>query len=280
MRFREFIEQHLLEGGKAIKEVSTITQSEVRETTPALLKKIQTTLGLPNGKVKLIGSGGKKPDDSDTSSDLDVAVECEASDVEKKLEELAEGHAHRVMKGINVYSFAYEVGNKLVQVDMIPVSNINFAEWSYQANTADLAQGLKGAHRNEIFFAIAKYMPKKVTKRDDDGEPVEYDRYFYDLSKGIMLGKKSRISKSGKVGKNFSTQDKKVISDDPEKITKLFFGKHVTAKQVSTFDGALNAIKSPEFLHKEKFEDIIKQTADGIKNKGLKVPDSLAQLKM
>lgn len=258
-----------------MKGVSEITQAEVREVAPELIKNIQSILSLSPSKVKLIGSAGKKPQDSDLSGDLDVAVECDPNVIDEHLKELAGNHSSRIMKGIGVFSFAYPVGDKLVQVDLMPVNNINFAEWSYQANPVDLADGLKGAQRNELFFAIAKYMPQTILKKDDKGEPLEVKRYFYDLARGLMVGVRSRVNVKGKVGKNFATIEKKVVSDDPTKVTKLMFGPGVTPKQVSTFEGTLKAIRSPKFLHAEKYEDILKQAHLGIKNKKLKVPTSL-----
>lgn len=266
---------HLNEGGAAIKGAAKITQAEVREYVPDLLKKIQSVLDLPSGKVKLIGSAGKKPKDSDLSGDLDLAVECDMDLLDEYHDQLADGQLFRMMRGINVFSIAYKVGDKLVQVDLIPVANIKFAEWSYQANKEDILQGLKGAQRNELFFAVAKYMPQEVLKKDKDGEPIDIKRYFYDLSKGVMTGTKTRTTKTGKLSKNFATTDKKVLTNDPQKITTLLFGKGVKPEQVSTFEGTLKAIKSPNFPHKEKLEDIIELTIKGIKNKGLKVPTSL-----
>jgi len=272
MRFREFIQQPLLEGGKALKGASQISQAEVQEITPALIKKIAATLKLPTSKVKLIGSAGKKPNPTDLSGDLDIAVECESKLVEDNLKELASLGKFKAMSGINVFSFAHELKTGYVQVDLMPVQNIKFAEWSYQANPIDLKQGLKGAQRNELFFAVAKHMPQEVLKKDDEGKPLEIKRYFYDLGNGLMTGTKSRMTKKGKVGKNFATTDKKVLTNDPVKVTELMFGKGVTPEQASTFDGTLEAIKNSKFPHKQKLEDILELAKTGIKNKGLTTP--------
>jgi hypothetical protein len=265
----------LFEGGKALKGVSKITQAEVRQVIPDLLKKIQTALKLPKSKVKLIGSAGKKPQDTDLSGDLDVAVECDPATVEDALKELAGELDSRVMKGIGVYSFATTVGEKLVQVDLMPVDNIKFAEWSYQANPADLKQGFKGAQRNELFFAIAKHMPQEVTKRDDQGEPIELNRYFYDLAKGLMKGTRSRVNKNGNVVKNFSTVEKHVVTNNPAEVVRQMFGDHVSPEETSTFKGSLKAIKSPSFIHQKKKADVLNQAKTGIKLKNLKVPEYL-----
>ena len=266
--------QNLFEGGNALKGVKPITQLEVRKYIPELLKNIQDILGLSTNKVKLIGSAGKKIDDEDLSGDLDIAVECDPELVDKNLKELAGKQSSRIMKGIGVFSFATEINDKLVQVDLMPVDNINFAEWSFQANTADIEQGLKGAQRNELFFAIAKNMPQEIMKKKDD-EVIEIKRYFYDLGRGLMIGTRSRVNSKGKIGKNFTTVDKKVVTSDPNKIVALMFGKSFTPEQCSTFNGTLNAIKSSKFLHINKLEDILKLAETGIKNKKLKIPDSL-----
>ena len=260
----------LLEGGNAVKSVVKITQSEVHSSVPDLLKKIQKVLDLPIGKVKLIGSAGKKPNPSDFSGDLDIAVECDPSIVEANLKKFSDNN--RVMKNIGVFSFAYDIGNKLVQVDLMPVKDIKFAAWSFQANEADLAQGLKGAQRNELFFAIAKFMPQEVSKKDKDGEPIEIKRYFYDLSRGLMTGTRSRVNSNGKITKNFATISKKVLSTDPEKICNMMFGEDASPKQCSTFDGSLKAINSDGFPYIDKRNDILKLALKGIKDKKLKVP--------
>lgn len=262
----------LTEGGMAIKGVSPITQKEVNEYSPDLLDKICKELKLSKLKVKMIGSAGNKLKPTDLSGDIDIAVECSSELVEKHISKLAGDNQFKIMKGIGVYSFAYNVDKKLVQVDLMPVNNINFATWSFQAHINDLADGLKGAHRNEIFFAIASNMPRKVLKTDEEGNPVIIERYFYDLSRGLMIGTQSRINNKGKITKNFSTVEKKVLSDDPNKIVKLMFGDHVNYRDVETFDSTLRAILYDYFIHKEEIENILNQTTKGIKNKNLEIP--------
>lgn len=273
MKFRDFINQPILEGGQAIKNSVKISQAEVREVLPDLLEKIANALQLQKSKVKLIGSAGKKPDDSDLSGDLDVAVECDPETVKSALSELAGDNQSREMQGINVYSFGYSIKNKVVQVDLMPVENIKFAEWSYQANSADLEQGLKGAQRNELFFAVAKFMPQEIMSSDADG-PIEYKRFFYDLSKGLMEGIKTRKGKK-KLSKNFSTVEKKIISNDPAKIAKMMFGKYADPEMLSTFEGTLSAIQHADFQYHEHVREILDLAREGIKKKGLKIPDSI-----
>lgn len=275
MNFKDFIEITLLEGGAALKKTSPITQVDAREVLPKIIKQVSSALGLTKLNVRQLGSAGKKPKDDDTSGDIDLAVKAEAADVEKALPELAfDGKTFRVMKGINVYSFAYDLGEQTVQVDLMPVSNVRYAEWASQANESDLKDGLKGSHRNELFFAVAKHIDPQVVKRDADGSTLILKRYFYDLQKGLMLGTQTREGKK-KSGKNFKTVDKKILTDDPVKVTQFLFGDHATPDQVSTFKGTLAAIESPKFPHKAARKDIIEMAKLGMKKKGLSVPKYL-----
>lgn len=274
MNFKDFLATALLEGGAALK-TSPITQAEARKVLPEVIKQVSSALGLTKLNVRQLGSAGKKPNDDDESGDIDLAVKAEAADVEKKLPELAyDGKTYRVMKGINVYSFAYDLGGKKVQVDLMPVSNVRYAEWASQANEADLKDGLKGSHRNELFFAIAKHVDPQVIKHDTDKSPLIIKRYFYDLQKGLMLGTQSREGKK-KSAKGFKTVEKKVLTDDPIKVTQFLFGDSFTPDDVSSFKGTLAAIESPKFAHKAARKKIIDMAKIGMKNKGLKVPKYL-----
>lgn len=274
MNFKNFLDSILLEGGAALK-TSPISQVEARKVLPEIIKQVSAALGIPKSHIKQIGSAGKKPKDEDTSGDIDLAVKAEASDVEEALGGLAyDGKTYKAMKGINVFSFAYDLGERTVQVDLMPVANVNYAEWASQANESDLKDGLKGSHRNELYFAVAKHIDPQVIKRDLDGSPLILKRYFYDLQKGLMLGTQTREGKK-KSSKNLKTVEKKILTDDPAKVTQFLFGEHVTPDQVATFKGTLAAIKSPKFPHKAMRDDIIEMAKTGMKNKGLSVPDYL-----
>ena len=274
MNFKDFIDTILLEGGAALK-TSPISQTAARKALPEIIKQVSSALGISAVKIKQLGSAGKKPKDDDKSGDIDLAVQAEAADVEKALKGLSyDGKTYKVMKGINVFSFAYDLGGQTVQVDLMPVANVRYAEWASQANEVDLKDGLKGSHRNELFFAVAKFIDPQIIKKDADGSPIVLKRYFYDLQKGLMLGTQTREGKK-KNGKNFKTVDKKVLTDDPAKVAQFLFGDSVTPDQVATFRGALAAIESPKFPHKADRKEIIAMAKQGMKNKGLSVPKYL-----
>lgn len=278
MNFREFLsESLLLEGGAALKDVESITQAEAKAAIPELIKKIAAELHVDKSLVKAIGSAGNKPDAKSLSGDIDIAVQIKPNEVDAVLPRLAsDGKSYRAMVGINVFSFAYNIGKKRVQVDLIPVSNVEFARWSYMAHETDLAQGLKGAHRNELFFAVAKNADRDDRDLDEDDETDEIERYFYDLSHGLMRGTQSRTSPKGKLLKSFRTVEKNKLTDEPAEVTAKLFGDHVKPSDVGTFEGTLKAILSPKFPHANVRDEIIKMATRGMEKKGLSVPSSMA----
>lgn len=267
-------EQILLEGGSALKSSKPVTQTEAKKLIPFLIDRVSTTLNVSKSRVKALGSAGNKPHPEDESGDIDLAVEAEASKVEAALKELShDGKTFRAMKGINVYSFGAEINGKVVQVDLVPVADVKYAEWAFQAHPKDLSRELKGAHRNEVFFAVAKHAHHKVLKKDEEGKPLEVERYFYDLSRGLMKGIQSRQGKK-RAKKNFSTIQKEVVSRDPKKIVKLLFG-NFKPEDVSTFSGALAAVNSKMFNFPEHRDKIISMIKVGIQKKGLVLPKEL-----
>jgi len=273
MDFKDFLSEELLvEGGRAVKGTSPIGQSDARKLGPQLATQVARELKLPGSKVKMIGSAGNKPHDQ-LSGDIDIAIETDDIEAVKAVaEKLAVQSKFKHMKGINVFSFAAQNGEQLVQVDLMPVADIKYATWSFSAHEDDLKQGLKGAHRNELFFAIARHADPKTLKQTDDGKPLQVERHFYDLAKGLMKGVRSYEGKKGQATKGAKMLSKDVITSKPDEVAKLLFGDSFKAKDVETFDGALNAIKSPSFRYKAQRTEILDTALKGIKKKELKVP--------
>jgi len=266
----------LVEGGQALKGVSKITQAEVKGILKDLLRLISESLKIKLNDIRVIGSAGKKPLLTDLSGDIDIAVQCDPEIIKQNLNNLAKAGQFKEMPGINVYSFAYELpSGKLVQVDLMPVQNVKFAEWSFQANPHDLELGLKGAQRNELFFAIAKFMPSEILEKTPDGKPLKVKRYFYDLNQGLMQGTKSYKGKKGNSVKTGRTIEKVVITNDPVKVAQAMFGKNVKPHQVSNFNDTLTVITGDDFLFKSQLSVILNQAQKGIQAKGLKMPSTL-----
>ena len=292
--------QFLLEGGAAIKSSSRINQLNVQATLDKIYDTVVVNLGLSKNDISILGSTGKKDpakngEQDGSSGDIDLAVSIPAL---MKINSITEDQcfdfiANKVkhftevkpMKSINVISIAFPIQSvdklqdgKFVQLDIMPVANLKYSKWSYYSPAFNESP-LKGAYRNELIYAIAKYMDFKTLKKQslENGEdvPVTWERMFYDLSKGLMKGVQSKEGKNGNVIRSAKTVEKQLHTNDVDTVVKMLFGDRVKPKDVLTFEQALAAINSDSFPYMSKRKDILKMATQGILNKGLTVPDSL-----
>jgi hypothetical protein len=274
MTFKTFLaEATILEGGAAIKGSHPLTQAEAREISMHAVRDLRAALGLESNQVAIVGSAGLKAPDQ-LSGDIDIAVTADITAVKTAVERLALDGRFRHMPGLNVFSYAKLHGSKVAQIDVIPTTNIKLAKWAYYNDPADLKLGLKGSHRNELLFAIAKFAEYVSTAKDPSGEDSARERLVFDLSRGLYRFTQDRAGKRG-LTKSFATRDKKLITSDPDKICARLFGEGIGAKQVLTFSDALKLMLSSSFKHKDKLKQIIARAISGLEQKSLVVPHEL-----
>lgn len=274
MSFKSFLaESVILEGGAAIKGSEPLTQAEAREITAHVVRDLKRILKIESSQIAPVGSAGLKAPDQ-LSGDIDIAVVADVTLVKSAVESMALDGRFRHMPGLNVYSFAKLHGSKVAQVDIIPTNNIKLVKWAYYNDPGDLKLGLKGSHRNELLFAIAKYAEYVSKAKDEHGEDSARERLVFDLSRGLYRFVQDRAGKKGLV-KSFATRDKVLLTSDPDKICARLFGDGVTAKQVMTFEDALKLMLSPSFKHKKMLPQILKRAVEGLEGKKLVVPHEL-----
>lgn len=300
MKFTHF----LIEGGKAIKVSKPIKKADAERLVPQLHKMLSDALGVP---VHHVGSAGLK----DESGDIDFVVGI--PDLAKTLQgsrEAAlvklgdmvrqmglEAHQHDpkdqggkyffISPQINLYSFAYPYFShddrmrvKFAQVDVMAVEDPNWAIWSHHNHAGDLSRGFKGAHRNELMFAVAKHANQKVTANDEEGQPLEIERYFYDPHRGLLRGKQTRMGNKGKPTKDWNTiGEKKVVTTDPDEASRIMFGPRAKSKNLLSFDDVWAAMHHPSFPHKDALWDMKNMAKEGTAKKKLSLPMELDRLR-
>lgn len=274
MTFKTFLaEAFILEGGAAIKGSQPLTQAEAREISMHVIRDLKRLLKLESKQIATVGSAGLKGPD-ELSGDIDIAVMADVTLVKTAVESMALDGRFRHMPGLNVYSFAKLHGSKVAQVDIIPTTSITLAKWAYHNDPADLKLGLKGSHRNELLFAIAKHAEYVSKGKDATGADSARERLVFDLSRGLYRFVQDRAGKKG-LTKSFATRDKVLLTSDPDKICARLFGDGVTAKQVMTFGDALKLVLSPSFKHKRVLPQILARAVEGLERKKLVVPHEL-----
>ena len=108
-----------------------------------------------------------------------------------------------------------------------------------------------------------------ITKRDESGRPVEWNKILINKDKGLMLVKQM-IDQKGKI----KEIDRKFMSFNPEDVIKLF-GEGVDESDLISFESIMDVIHRKEYPFKDKLNDILSDTARGFKGMGFVIPDEL-----
>ena len=297
--FKKLSEEHtiILEGGNAVPGVSPINQENAEATLRDIYKQYLPLLKIKESDVASLGSTGKKGP-GQKSGDIDLAISAPAllknnsinsfGDIVDLIVACAKRlrHDYRDMRGIGIVSVAFPITNadgkqpnEKVQLDFMIVDSVKYASWAY-FSPSYLQSELKGLYRNQLTFAVAKYAGFKATKIDtsDNKTPIEWQRYWFSMNKGLEHGLQTQISSTGKKLKNARVIAKSQISMDPDEIVKMLYGDHLTANQILTFEDALKAVLSPKFPHRQHVSKILKMASDGIQSTGYPVPESLARV--
>jgi hypothetical protein len=293
--------QSLFEGGNAIKQSRRIMESEVPET----LKSIENLLlpliggGQMGEEYIIIGSIGKKQNPTDTSGDIDLGIDkgyisrkfriSEDQVLEfifKLLEDELPGvlgftPEMKLMKGINVISIGWPIAgantnSETVQLDLIPISNMDWASFIFYSPDYRIGESkYKSAHRNWLFQAILSSL-KEVESFDDNGDPETYYSYALRLSDGIYKNKKTfkGVTKRLKNPQTVAGHNQ-FITDSPEEFLDLLFGGGVSPDDVKTFEQAWKMVKSPNFIHKDRFESIKDDLIRYLTNGNYEIPTEL-----
>lgn len=294
-----FSRKQLMEGGNAIKTSTRINQLNVAKTLNAIYGDLLPKLNIKKSDTCLLGSTGKKDPEKNgkpegSSGDIDLGISMKAimkanglkdkDEVFEFLKGVGKDYIGcKAFPGLDVVSVGYPIVNadgeqedKHVQLDLMPVDDLKYAAWAYHSPAHNESK-YKALYPKEIYYACARYCDTKVTERGElDGKevPATWDRYFFDLAKGLMHGTQS-IKGKKKLTKTAKTTDKKVISTDPQDVVDKFFGPSFSPKDVQTWEQVWEVISSDEFILKDRLQDILKMAKKGIERKNYPVPPEL-----
>lgn len=272
-------------GGNAVEGVSRINQANVSWTYTNFMETVGPLLGLKRSFTAIIGSAGKKAP-NETSGDIDIAIEIpNRQDLRFNIfdyfiEQLTRGgYRVRDMRSIGIISLAYPIMNyddkqpaDFVQIDLMIVDSVEYAQWGYYSPHHSHSQ-YKGLYRNELNFFIAKHAELHPTLVQD-GVVVEWERYWFSTSEGLLYGKQTLLSaKTGKITKTPRVVSKSVVTRDPDKVARFLYGQGCDSAAVLTLEDALREMKDIEFPYTELIPVIISETIKGIEKKGYPVPD-------
>jgi hypothetical protein len=247
----------------------------------------------------LIGSIGKKKSPSDTSGDIDLGIAQEflaqkfGISADQSLQFLYDKLSSelpailgyepdmKLMKGINVLSIAWPIEgdteNGTVQLDLIPISNMDWAKFIfYSPDYRKNESKYKSAHRNWLFQAILSAL-KNVTKRDENGDIVDFDTYALRLNDGIYKNKKTFQGATKRLKRPDTVKGQSVfVTRDPQELLDLMFGGGVKPDNVKTFEDVWNIVTSPNFKYSDRVEEIRQDLIRYLNNAGYVIPTEVA----
>lgn len=290
----------LFEGGAAVKSSRSITQREAPATIESIKQVLIPLLG--NGKMErdylLIGSIGKKKNQDDTSGDIDFGVDqtfvskylgCDPSNllesVEKVLEENLEtilgfSPEMKLMKGINVLSLGWPIegdaSKGIVQLDIIPLSNMEWAKFIFYSPDYRFNESkYKSAHRNWLIQSILSAL-KEIESTDENGDIMDFYSYALRLSDGIFKNKKTFQGVTKRL-KNPETVkgNTEFITRDPGELIRMVFGGGVNESDVTTFEKAWKVVTSPNYIHKDKIEEITQNLIKYLQRGAFEIPTEI-----
>ena len=272
LKFNQFVNLVLNEGGNAIEEARPILQSEIDATYAYVIKNIYPLINLTEDFAKPIGSF-KKKSPGQTSGDIDIAVLADriagenGIDLSQVLEFIASklgAYSPVVSKGFQQVSIGVPVeGDKkkgIAQIDLMLTDNLNFSTFMYHSPDFTKAESkYKGLYRNILLMNIISNSKRETTKLTDKGEIEEYKSYVLRLNQGVVAVTKSFMGKKGLVKNPTLLNDQdKFMSNTPEVIAELAFGPNIPISEIMTFEDIWRHTTDSKFIHRDKLDAILK----------------------
>ena len=286
----------LLEGGKATAKYNV--ERANKQDIEKAIDLVSTALGLEKSTIKanLLGSTettliGKKKD----SGDVDIAMSTDDIDpieADKRMMKLCNNEGY-MNKGTRIGSYAVNVGNKKVQVDLMFVNDKSWAKFIYHSAQGN-GSNYPGAVRNIMLMTAVRY--KQEPGKDlliKDGEQVVLratralkldvglERLFKMANKSTKSGQWSKTMNkvqpeylqqvaNNLVGKPVKFSHQPDIISSPDKVAEFIFGKGVKAKDLMTAEQVAKRI------HKlPNAEEVIKAAKDSLVEANLPIPKEL-----
>lgn len=278
-------------GGKAIKEVRSLNQDEIKRVYKWVCENIFPIIGITEENVCPIGSFGKKPE-KELSGDIDIAISSEifinegmkfseiASSINLILKET--GYETKFLKGFEQISLKAPIqkfeNNNLItegyaQVDLIPVINLEWAKFMYHSpNLKENESKYKGAVRNALLMSIISESTKEVSKLFE-GKEEEYNSLAIRFPTGVWDIKRSFMGKKGKIVKKGKILESEFITNKPQDVIDLAFGEGFKKETANSFETIWEVIHKKDFIHKKRLNEIMSKFKVNLKSMMQQIPE-------
>lgn len=271
-------------GGRAIANSDRIRQEWVFDIRDDFFKML-SSCGLY--RYTIVGSAGKKRPE-ETSGDIDIVVSKEElfnSDMGNvkllgaRLRALYPSKIESVVSidGFGMISCAYRNEHGLFQVDVIPVTNIAFAEWGmHSAHYLD-SKYKSGVRNSIIYWTLSEKSHTSTEIRD--GREVTWKRYIFDHCEGVVELTQTILGKTGKLVKNKRTIAREYVKNlnTPESIVEYCFDSFASESgcRCLTVEQCLTCLRHSKCLTESQKRNIIANVIKECEQKNFEYPDEL-----
>lgn len=234
----------IVEGGHAFDSVRPISIEDFKAIWPTLVQDLQD-MGCKN--VAPVGSTGKKP----IMGDIDVAVEFDGTREELFSYVSDMFGAESVDKvGSNIISISYPLSGTSsgvnVQVDVM-IGNVSYLTWSRFGTSPTKGHkdysGVKGVVRNILLNVINRFA-STLEFRDATQDDLDRTRYVVDFDKGLYKVVQTKRGKDPKKPlKDWKTLSREFVTDDPNTITTVMFGKGFKSSDIAKFEDLVEVLR-------------------------------------
>ena len=189
------------------------------------------------------------------------------------------------MSFFNLIKQNYRIwSNSLVQVDLIPTSNMDYTKFIYWSpNASDTEYSKPGLYRTEMLKSVAREIQKEIIEKFDDGDTKVIKSWILDPRSGLMQAEDTYESE--KTGNRVTGKQKisrELITDDVNEILAKLLGEGATLDDVYSFETINERIKHGDFPYpsqvdaiQDYFLNVINRKNEGNTKKGrdlLEVP--------
>lgn len=246
--------------------VNPITLADFKHVRIALEADLEM-LGLTD--IEYVGSTGKKP----VMGDVDVAARHPGGRDAAYARAVGVFGADKVTRiGGNIVSIQYLMDVPAFQVDVM-VGDPNYLRWarfgsSQDPNHPDFSP-VKSSARNVLLNIITRF----YSQARWPVQPLSRVRWSIDFDNGLYEVFQTKKGKGDRVLKDWRTEERILVSANPDEIVRKLFGSGVATANTLTFEGIAGALfQSPL---KKQAPQILQTFASEIRDLVGKVPHML-----
>ena len=178
-----------------------------------------------------------------------------------------------------------KITDKFVQIDFMVVDDVNLATFIYHSPDFTKNESkYKGVYRTILIYDIIRNIDvdekkayyEKEFEGKFDGLLKSFTKYTLTAHKGLIKQVKSFEGKKGPK-KNAATLKgaDQFISKNVNDISEFVLGLGAKPTDLTSFESIYAWMKSPKFVHKHKFKDIIKSYHESIERIKMPLPTEL-----